>query len=84
MKFVALLLFVGVTSATWCWEDNADTCPGENGVHGKATTACCDQVDGEGDSDQFNRGCDIIGDTMHDSFFDCCTSKPWSCSRTMN
>lgn len=23
MKFAALLLFVGVTSATWCWQDPA-------------------------------------------------------------
>ena len=78
MKFAALLLFVSVTSATWCWEaEDAATCPGER-EHGEATTECCKQVGGlEGQAE--DRGCWVVGDTRI-KFLTCCTSFPWACS----
>ena len=83
MKFAALLLFVGLTSATWCWEvttgwDKGKMCPEET-EHGQATDACCASVGGAPDSNQFNRGCDVTG-TLREHFELCCIGAKWECT----
>ncbi|KAM6496647.1 hypothetical protein JOM56_007120 [Amanita muscaria] len=81
MKFsqVALLLvFVGVTNATWCWENGNGRCPGEQN-HGDATSACCDQVG----SQNHDRGCWVTGQ-QHTDFFNCCVGSPWFCDTIMD
>ena len=65
MKFAALLLFVGVTSATWCWDGlNVNRCPGEN-AHGEATLKCCL-------SDNHKRGCWLTTEAEREAFYLCC------------
>lgn len=72
MKFAALLLFVGATSATWCIERSSNTCPKET-YHGEATLQCCDSI-GVSDHD---RGCTVYGDLW--TLFTACCINEWAC-----
>jgi hypothetical protein len=81
MKFAALLIFVGVTSATWCWDDGSNKCPDET-VHGQATTTCCKVVGGR-DGEADDRGCWLVGEKMITGFLACCTAA-WDCSTDRN
>ena len=76
-KFAALLLFVGATSATWCWDPEGSNCPGET-AQGQATTACCGQVKGLQGKD-YDRGCWVV-DKKRVDFFLCCKGFPWACA----
>lgn len=77
MKFAALFLFVGVTSATWCWEQSSNKCPKES-QHGQATDSCCDQL-GVGNRD---RGCWVEG-ILWEQFRACCIGQ-WGCDGVQN
>ena len=72
MKFAALLLFVSVTSATWCYQPNSNTCPGES-FHGQATDSCCDELN----VTDRRRGCWVEG-AQHSAFTLCCIQR-WGC-----
>ena len=72
MKFAALLLFVSVTSATWCYQPNSNTCPGE-AFNGQATNSCCDQLN----NPDRRRGCWVEG-AQHSAFTLCCIQQ-WGC-----
>ena len=80
IKFVALFLFAGVTSATWCWYpandwSPADRCPGET-KHGEATANCCDEIKSHSD-----RGCWVdSGQALN--FLNCC--KTYNCTEVVN
>ena len=82
MRFAALLLFVGVTSAEWwCWEastgwNNGNTCPREGAGPGEATTLCCRQI---GANPASNGGCDITEDAIIQNFDFCCRVT-WDCT----
>ena len=72
MKFAALLLFVSVTSATWCYQPNSNTCP-EESFHGQATYSCCEALN----VTDTRRGCWVEG-VQHMAFTDCCINN-WGC-----
>jgi len=69
---MALLLFVGATNATWCYQPGQNVCPGES-FNGQATNACCDQLH----VTDRRRGCWVEG-TLHDQFTVCCIQQ-WEC-----
>ena len=75
MKFAVLLLFVGVTSATWCWQKPEDgyKCYGEK-EEGQATNKCCEELKVV----VIRRGCWVV-DEVRDDFEDCCKNK-WNCT----
>jgi hypothetical protein len=79
MKFAALLLFVGVTSAMWCLHPPGSlTCTGPNGVSvesGQVTRNCC-QGQSTDDYDT-ERGCDGPGIPDPATFYECC--EDWGC-----
>lgn len=77
MKLAALLLFVGATSATWCYEQSSNLCPKESG-HGQATQACCDQLG----VTNHQRGCWVEGN-LWEQFRTCCINQ-WGCDGVEN
>ena len=78
MKFAALLLFVGITSAEWCWQKDSDKCPGET-MHNQATIACCAQVGGEVVATAI--GCSFTAEAIRQNFDFCCVVT-WDCTGT--
>jgi hypothetical protein len=77
MKFAALLLFVGVASATWCWQKDSDKCLRET-EHNQATIACCAQVGGDLYA---SIGCGFAAETIQQNFDFCCVVT-WDCTGT--
>ena len=73
MKFAALLLFVGVTSAMWC-SHPPGTLACSSGMRSDEATAICCQGQRPDDYDT-ERGCDAVDGVDDATFIACCKGR---------